>query len=109
VIEVYANGSTSPTGTLSDSHMNYAFNDALDDRGNLYVTCLSLNGPTGTGRIDEWLGGSGSPMDLGILLESPGGIQTTSTGALLVCDQEVACGEFEPGSTMMTNLFAGQL
>jgi hypothetical protein len=42
-------------------------------------------------------------------MKSPGGIETTSTGALLVCDQEVACGEFEPGSTMMTNLFAGQL
>jgi hypothetical protein len=108
VVEVYANGSTTPTGTLSDPHMNYAFNDAVDDKGNLYVTYLEINGPSGSGRIDEWHAGSGSPTDLGIALQAPGGIQTTSTGALLVCDQSVACGEFAPGSTTMTNLFATQ-
>jgi hypothetical protein len=106
VVEVYANGSTSPTGTLSDPNMNYAFNDAVDNQGNLYVTYLKLNGPTGSGRIDEWVGGAGSPTDLGITLQAPGGIQTTATGALLVCDQSVACGDFAPGSTTMTNLFA---
>lgn len=106
VVEVYAHGSTSPTGTLSDPHMNYAFNDAVDNHGNLYVTYLELNGPTGSGRIDEWNGGSGSPTDLGITLQAPGGIQTTASGALLVCDQAVACGDFAPGSTTMTNLFA---
>lgn len=105
-VEVYAKGSTTPTGTLTDPHMNYAFNDAVDDKGNLYVTYLKLNGPTGSGRIDEWLGGTGSALDLGITLQAPGGIQTTATGALLVCDQSVACGEFAPGSTTMTNLFA---
>ncbi len=107
-VEVYANGSTTPTGTLTDPHMNYAFNDAVDDRGNLYVTYLELNGPTGKGRIDEWLGGTGSPTDLGITLQAPGGIATTNTGALLVCDQSVACGDFAPGSTTMTNLFGKQ-
>jgi hypothetical protein len=106
VVEVYANGSTSPTATLSDPHMNYAFNDAVDNNGNVYVTYLELNGPSGSGKIDEWLGGSGSPVDLGITLQAPGGIQTTSTGALLVCDQSVACGDFAPGFTTMTDLFA---
>jgi DNA-binding beta-propeller fold protein YncE len=108
VVEVYAGGSTYPTGTLSDPNMTYAFNDAVDNQGNLYVTYLQLNGPTGSGRIDEWLGGSGSANDLGITLEAPGGIQTTKNGALLVCDQAVACGDFAPGSTTMTNLFATQ-
>jgi hypothetical protein len=106
VVEVYANGSTTPTGTLSDPNMNYAFSDSVDNKGNVYVTYLKLNGPSGTGRIDEWLGGTGSPSDLGITLKAPGGIQTTATGALLVCDQAVACGDFAPGSTTMTNLFA---
>jgi hypothetical protein len=106
VVEVYAKGSTTPTGVLSDPHMNYAFNDAVDNHGNLYVTYLELNGPTGSGRIDEWLGGTGSATDLGITLQAPGGIQTTATGALLVCDQLVGCGDFPPGSTTMTNLFA---
>jgi hypothetical protein len=106
VVEVYAGGSTTPTATLSDPNMNYAFNDAVDDQGNLYVTYLGAYGSLGSGHIDEWVGGSGSAKDLGITLKAPGGIQTTATGALLVCDQEVACGDFAPGSTTMTNLFA---
>jgi len=108
VVEVYAGGSTTPTSTLSDPNMTYAFNDAVDDQGNLYVTYLKLNGPTGVGQIDEWFGGAGSPNNLGITLQAPGGIQTTRTGALLVCDQSVACGDFAPGSTTMTDLFATQ-
>jgi hypothetical protein len=106
VIEVYSGGSTTPTGTLSDPNMNYVENDAVDNQGNLYVTYLELNGASGSGRINEWMGGSGSPVDLGITLKAPGGIQTTKTGALLVCDRSAACGEFAPGSTTMTNLFA---
>jgi sugar lactone lactonase YvrE len=105
-VEVYANGSTSPTSTLTDPNMTYAINDAVDDKGNLYVTYLNVNGSFGTGRIDEWSGGSGAPTDLDITLQAPGGIQTTANGALLVCDQSVACGDFDPGSTTMTNLFA---
>lgn len=108
VVEVYAGGSTTPTSTLSDSNMTYAFNDAVDDHGNLYVTFLHVNGPSGSGRIDEWTSGSGSPTDLGITLQAPGGIQTTANGALLVCDQSVACGDFEPGSVTMTDLFGTQ-
>jgi len=106
LVEVYAGGSTTPTSTLSDPNMNYAFNDAIDNHGNLYVTFLKLNGPTGSGRINEWMGGGGSAVDLGITLQAPGGIQTTKGGALLVCDQSAACGEFAPGATTMTNLFA---
>jgi hypothetical protein len=105
-VEVYANGSTTPTGTLTDPHMNYAFNDAVDDMGNLYVTYFDGTLSNGIGRIDEWLGGQGTPIDLGITLKSPTGIQTTASGALLVCDEFVACGQFAPGSTTMTNLFA---
>ncbi|MBV9717905.1 MAG: hypothetical protein JOZ77_01180 [Candidatus Eremiobacteraeota bacterium] len=106
VVEVYANGSVTPTATLSDPNMNYAFNDAVDDQGNLYVTYLGTYGSSGSGHIDEWAGGSGTAKDLGITLKAPGGIQTTKTGALLVCDQEVGCGNFAPGATTMTNLFA---
>ena len=107
-MEVYTVGSTTPTSTLTDPNMTYAFNDAVDDQGNLYVTYLHVSGPSGTGHIDEWPSGSASPIDLGITLQAPGGIQTTRNGALLVCDQSVACGDFEPGSTAMTNLFATQ-
>lgn len=108
VVEVYAKGSATPTSTLSDSRMNYAFNDAVDNKGNLYVTFLELNGPTGSGHVFEWLSGAGSPVDLGITLQAPGGIQTTKSGALLVCDQLAGCGDFEPGSTTMTKIFAAK-
>lgn len=107
-VEVYANGSTTPTSTLSDPNMTYAFNDAVDKKGNLYVTYLHASSISGTGRIDEWPSGSTSPTDLGITLQAPGGIETTANGALLVCDQLVACGDFEPGATTMTNQFATQ-
>jgi len=107
VIEVYAGGSTTPTSTLSDPHMTNAFYEAVDDQGNLYVTYLQVTGPSGVGRVDEWIGGTGSATDLGITLKAPGGIQTTSTGALLICDQSApACGDFAPGSTTMSNALA---
>jgi hypothetical protein len=106
VIEVYPKGATSPTSTLSDPNMEYAFYDAVDDQGNLYVTYLE-GGNFAPGQVDEWIGGTGSPTNLGITLKAPGGISTTRSGALLICDQSApACGEFAPGSTIMTNLFA---
>jgi DNA-binding beta-propeller fold protein YncE len=105
-IEVYPKGATSPTATLSDPNMQYAFYDAVDDKGNLYVTYLE-GGNFAPGQVDEWTGGTGSPTNLGITLKAPGGIATTKSGALLICDQSApACGQFAPGSTTMTNLFA---
>ena len=58
VIEVYAGGSTVPTSSLSDPAMNYVVNDAVDNAGNLYVTYIQLNGPSGSGQINEWVGGA---------------------------------------------------
>jgi DNA-binding beta-propeller fold protein YncE len=106
VIEVYPKGATSPTATLSDPNMQYAFYDAVDDKGNLYVTYLE-GGNFAPGQVDEWIGGTGTPTNLGITLKAPGGIATTKTGALLICDQAApACGSFTRGSTTMTKLFA---
>jgi hypothetical protein len=106
VIEVYPKGATAPTATLSDPNMQYAFYDAVDNKGNLYVTYLE-GGNFAPGQVDEWTGGTGNPTNLGITLKAPGGIATTKSGALLICDQSApACGEFAPGSTTMTNVFA---
>ncbi len=102
-VAVYADGSTTPTSTLTDPNMAYAFSDALDHAGNLYVTYSK--GYAGGG-ILEWTHGSGSAQDLSIALQYPAGIQTTKNGALLVCDQAAGCGDFEPGSTTMTKTFA---
>jgi DNA-binding beta-propeller fold protein YncE len=104
---VYPKGSTTPTATLTDPNMQYAFYDAVDNQGNLYVTYLHTVGSFGTGHVFEWFGGTGTPTDLGIALQAPGGIATTKTGALLICDQQArACGDFAPGSTTMTGIFA---
>lgn len=104
VVEVYAKGATSPTATLSDPSMQYAFYDAVDKKGNLYVTFLTS---AGAGEVLEWTGGTGTAKNLGISLKAPGGIVTTASGALLICDQSApACGDFAPGSTTMTNIFA---
>jgi len=104
VIEVYPPGATQPSATLSDPKMQYAFFDAVDNAGNLYVTYTSADG---VGHVYEWFGGTGTPTDLGIVLGAPGGIQTTASGALAICDQRApACGTFAAGSTTMTGLFA---
>jgi hypothetical protein len=101
-VEVYAHGSTTPTSVLRDWRMSLAVDDALDDQGNLYVTYEAPgSGPNG---ILEWRHAKGTAKDLGITLPGLGGIQTTATGALLVCDQS-ECGNFAPGSTRMTNRF----
>lgn len=101
-IDVYADGSTTPTSTLTDSDMAYAFGDAVDDNGNLYVTYASTSNKGG---IYEWTDGTGTPTDLGVSVTYPAGIQTTKSGALLVCDQATGCGDFQPGATRMSRKF----
>lgn len=105
-VEVYANGSTTPTSSLTNQNMNYAVNDAVDNYGDLYVTAIHLYGPTGSGQVLEWVFSVDTTYDLGITLQAPGGIQTTSNNDLLICDQSAACGNIVPGSTNMMNLFA---
>jgi len=101
VVEVYAHGSTLPTGILTDSRINEAVTDALDDRGNLYVDYLSAASSAG---ILKWRHGEGTAKDLGVLLPGAGGVQTTATGALAVCDQ-TECGGLAPGSTKLSDRF----
>lgn len=102
-IQVYASGSTEPTGQLSDPNINNPFYVAVDNVGNVYVT---YDDTQGVGQIDEWLGGAGSAVNLNVALGGPGPIMTTKSGALLVCDQGVAiCGEFKPGSGTLSDTF----
>ncbi len=104
-VDVFAKGSTTKTATLNESKSLAEFFDAVDDKGNLYVSYLESG--SGAGKIDEWVGGTGSPVDLGITLGAPGGIQTTKSGALAACDQlKHQCGEFKTRNTNMVDLFA---
>jgi hypothetical protein len=104
LVEVYAGGSTTPTASLGDSVARNGGYDALDDQGNLYVTFMTQSN---TAQVDRWMGGTGTPTNLGLKLISAGGILTTRSGALAVCDPfAFRCGIFERGSTRMSHVFA---
>ena len=104
LVEVYANGSTTPTGSLGDPAARNGGYDAVDNQGNLYVTFMTQSN---TAQVDRWIGGTGTPQNLGLKLVSDGGIVTTANGALAVCDPfAFRCGLFESGSTTMSHVFA---
>jgi hypothetical protein len=103
LVEVYAKGSTMPTGSLSDPNARNGAYDAIDNKGNLYVTFMTQDNKA---QVDRWMGGAGSPQNLGLKLISAGGIVTTASGSLAVCDPfGFRCGSFARGSTMMSNVF----
>jgi hypothetical protein len=103
LVQVYENGSTIPTSARSDPSARNGGFAAVDDRGNLYVTLMTQSN---TAQVDEWLGGSGVPKNLGLKLVSAGAIVTTKDGALAVCDPfAYRCGEFARGSKRMSHVF----
>lgn len=103
LVEVYAKGSTTPTGTLNDPDARNGGFAAVDNQGNLYVTFMTQSN---TAQVDRWPGGSGTPQNLGLKLVSAGSIVTTASGALAVCDPfAYRCGVFEPGSQKMSHVF----
>jgi hypothetical protein len=104
LVEVYANNSTTPTASLDDANARNGGYAAVDNAGNLYVTFMTEDNKA---QVDRWAGGSGTPENLGLKLISSGGIVTTGTGALAVCDPfDFRCGIFERGSTTMSHVFA---
>lgn len=103
LVEVYANGSTTPTGSRGDPNARNGGYAAVDNAGNLYVTFMTQNNKA---QVDRWTGTSGTPENLGLQLISAGGIVTTASGALAVCDPfHFRCGIFERGSTTMSHVF----
>jgi hypothetical protein len=103
LVEVYARGTTTPTRSLSDPNARNGAYDALDNKGNLYVTFMTQ---ANKAQVDRWVGAAGSPQNLGLKLISAGGIVTTASGSLAVCDPfAFRCGRFAPGSTTMSNVF----
>jgi hypothetical protein len=104
LVEIYANGSTVPTGSLSDPDARNGGYAALDNQGNLYVTFMTQSN---TAQVDRWMHGTGTPANLRLKgLVSSGAIATTATGALAVCDPYAfRCGIFEKGSVKMSHVF----
>jgi hypothetical protein len=102
-VVAFDNGSKTPTRQLSDATLEQAFFVTIDTSSNVYATGVAAH----FGAVHEWLGGKGKGVDLGIQLQYPGGIETTNSGALLICDQRLpACGDVEPGTTALTHEFA---
>jgi hypothetical protein len=85
-VQVYAHGSTKPTGSLTypnDFRNPYLTCDAA---GNVFVALLTGES-VGDGRVVEFPHGKQSgAKDLGITLQSPGGIKPDNAGNLLVND-----------------------
>ncbi len=103
LVEVYANGSTTPTGSLSDPNARNGGYAAVDSAGNLYVTFMTQ---ANRGQVDRWIRGAGTPENLELKLISAGGIVTTGSGALAVCDTyHSRCGIYARGSTKISHVF----
>jgi hypothetical protein len=85
-IQVYARGSTTPTGNLD--YANDVRNPFLtcDAAGNVFVA-LSTSNYVGSGLVVEFPHGKQKgAKDLGIALQAPGGIKPDNAGNLLVSD-----------------------
>jgi hypothetical protein len=85
-IQVYAHGSTTPTSNLD--YTNDFRNPFLtcDAAGNVFVALLTGES-VGDGVVVEFpLGKNKGAKDLGIVLQSPGGIKPDNAGNLLVTD-----------------------
>jgi hypothetical protein len=104
LVEIYANGSTVPTGSLNDPFARNGGSDAIDKQGNLYVTFMTQSN---TAQVDRWTHGTGTPANLQLKgLISAGAIVTTASGALAICDPfAFRCGIYEQGSRKMTHVF----
>lgn len=103
LVEIYAKGSTSPTGSLRDPAAAHGGYVAVDNAGNVYGT---FQNQANKGQVDRWNGGTGTPENLGFSLVSGGGIATTADGSLAVCDPfAFRCGIFASGATKMAHVF----
>jgi hypothetical protein len=85
-IQVYAHGSTAPTGNLdyaTDFRNPFLTCDAA---GNIFVAILTGESAGDGGVIEFPHGKQKGAKDLGIVLQSPGGIKPDNAGNLLVTD-----------------------
>jgi hypothetical protein len=85
-IQVYAHGSTTPTGNLdyaTDFRNPFLTCDAA---GNVFVAILTGESAGDGGVVEFPHGKQKGAKDLGIVLQSPGGIKPDNAGNLLVTD-----------------------
>ena len=84
-VSIYLNGATSPSYILQDANAVGEYAPACDSGGNLYT---SYRNATGSGSVNEWIRGTGNPIELtAISTGFPGGLRYQK-GNLWVGDQQ---------------------
>lgn len=83
-ISIYTGGSDTPVTMLSDPNASREYYPTCDTSGNLFTSYSDING---VGHVNEWIGGKGTPIEIPITLEFPGGTEWVKN-VLMVGDQE---------------------
>jgi sugar lactone lactonase YvrE len=84
-VSIYLAGATSPSSTLQDSNALGEYAPACDRGGNLYTSYRNVSG---SGSVNEWVGGQGVPIELSTISTGfPGGLRYQG-GSLWVGDQQ---------------------
>ena len=84
-IQIFAHGSTSPTGTIPDSNIYFSFFAACDAAGNVWYDYLDTSFVTA---VAEYVPSTGTITQYGSLgIAFPGGIRTLAHGMIAINDQ----------------------
>ena len=84
-IQIFAPGSTSPTGSIADGNIYFSFFVACDPAGNVWYDYLDKNFVTG---IAEYVPSTATIIQFGSLgIAFPGGIRSLGKGLLSINDQ----------------------
>ena len=87
-IQIFARGSTSPTGAIPDSNIYFSFFVACDASGNVWYDYLDNSVVTG---VAEYVPSTGTITQFGSLgIAFPGGIRAFGNGMLSINDQSAS-------------------
>ena len=87
-IQIFAPGSTSPTGSIPDGNIYFSFFVACDAAGNVWYDYLDNNIVTG---VAEYVPSTGTITQFGSLgIAFPGGIRALGNGLLSINDQSAS-------------------
>jgi len=87
-IQIFAPGSTSPTGSIPDSNIYFSFFVACDGAGNVWYDYLDNNIVTG---VAKYVPSTGTITEFGSLgIAFPGGIRAFGKGLLSINDQSAS-------------------
>jgi hypothetical protein len=85
-VTLYANGSTSPTGTISASVMNEVWGVACDAKSNIYISYYLASGYPNTGYVYETDPNGNNGQTLPMQTSVPGEIKIDKAGDVVLSD-----------------------